>query len=169
MGENLAASMGYMPNLNKKSVVKKGINGWYDEIDDWSFATSSRIRGVTGHFTQVRALAARARAAGHIHPRARAHLRAPTLLPIAPRRVMMPSDVHALTSRARVDAASRVRAVAAAPCFRAQLVWKNTDKVGAYVAVKDLGNNQKCAMYVANYVPPGNYGGQYAANVMPLK
>lgn len=48
-------------------------------------------------------------------------------------------------------------------------MWKNTDKVGAYVAVKDLGNNRKCAMYVANYVPPGNYGGQYAANVMPLK
>ena len=117
MGENLYASMGYMPNLKKKSVAYKGINGWYDEIDDWSFATSSRIRGVTGHFTQVRALAACARAAGHIHPRARAHLRAPTLLLIAHPRLMMPSDsdVHALTSRARVDAASRVRAVATAP------------------------------------------------------
>ena len=118
MGENLYASMGYMPNLKKKSVAYKGINGWYDEIDDWSFATSSRIRGVTGHFTQVRALAACARAAGYTHPRARARLRAPTLLLIAHhRRVMMPSDsdVHARTSRARVDAASRVRAVAAAP------------------------------------------------------
>ena len=75
MGENLYASMGYMPNLKKKSVAYKGINGWYDEIDDWSFATSSRIRGVTGHFTQVRALAPCARAAGCTSARALASVR----------------------------------------------------------------------------------------------
>ncbi|XP_062549524.1 Golgi-associated plant pathogenesis-related protein 1-like [Armigeres subalbatus] len=41
-----------------------------------------------------------------------------------------------------------------------QVVWKNSKRLG--VGIAKTGNN---VYVVCNYDPPGNYGGQYAANV----
>ena len=99
-GENLGASMGNMGGSWKAfKAAKQSMKGWYGEIKNWNFGSSSSNGGVTGHFTQM--------------------------------------------------------------------VWKSTTKVGAYVAVKDLGGGKKCVMYVASYDAPGNYGGQYVNNVKP--
>ena len=47
-----------------------------------------------------------------------------------------------------------------------QVVWKTTTKVGCAVAYAADG---KSTFVVAKYEKPGNYFGQFAANVMPLK
>jgi len=47
-----------------------------------------------------------------------------------------------------------------------QLVWKDTQKVGAGLAYN--GDRTK-AYVVAQYAPPGNYEGEYEENVLPPK
>lgn len=48
-----------------------------------------------------------------------------------------------------------------------QIVWKSTTKVGcATVDCANLANFGKGAFTVCNYSPPGNFGGQYGANVL---
>jgi hypothetical protein len=45
-----------------------------------------------------------------------------------------------------------------------QLVWKNTERVGAGIAY----NSDRTKVYVvAQYSPPGNYLGQFEENVLP--
>jgi hypothetical protein len=46
-----------------------------------------------------------------------------------------------------------------------QMVWKSTTQVGCAYKV----DCQKGAFFVCNYVPPGNFDGQFAANVFPAK
>lgn len=47
-----------------------------------------------------------------------------------------------------------------------QVVWKNTSKVGCGYAT----NGEKSKIYICcNYDPPGNYKGQFEANVQPKK
>ncbi|CAF1331001.1 unnamed protein product [Rotaria sordida] len=45
-----------------------------------------------------------------------------------------------------------------------QVVWRNTKKLGVGVAYADEG---RTVYVVAQYSPPGNYQGQYQANVRP--
>ncbi|XP_063682831.1 uncharacterized protein LOC134817568 [Bolinopsis microptera] len=45
-----------------------------------------------------------------------------------------------------------------------QVVWESSKKVGCGISTKDSETWVCC-----NYEPPGNYGGQYANNVLPLK
>lgn len=44
-----------------------------------------------------------------------------------------------------------------------QLVWKNTQRVGAGIAYT---SDRKKVYVVAQYSPPGNYQGQYQQNVL---
>jgi len=54
-GENLAwkGSTNAAAVLESDANWETGIAGWYDEIKDWSFASSASTGGVTGHFTQM--------------------------------------------------------------------------------------------------------------------
>ncbi len=45
-----------------------------------------------------------------------------------------------------------------------QLVWKNTEKIGAGIA---YNSDRTKAYAVAQYSPPGNYEDQYQENVLP--
>ena len=45
-----------------------------------------------------------------------------------------------------------------------QIVWINTKQMGIGIACT---SDQKKCYIVANYSPPGNYGGEYQANVKP--
>jgi len=49
-----------------------------------------------------------------------------------------------------------------------QVVWKGSTKVGCGVATVESGGMKKTYI-VGRYSPPGNYGGQFTSNVMPLK
>ena len=49
-----------------------------------------------------------------------------------------------------------------------QLVWKSSQKLGMGIKVVKSGG-WVYTYIVARYSPGGNVGGQYAANVMPLK
>ncbi|XP_020917047.1 Golgi-associated plant pathogenesis-related protein 1-like [Exaiptasia diaphana] len=48
-----------------------------------------------------------------------------------------------------------------------QVVWKSSTKLGVGKATADAGGGYKKTYIVAQYTPPGNYEGQYAANVLP--
>ena len=43
-----------------------------------------------------------------------------------------------------------------------QVVWKETTEIGC-------GYNSSCGIYVCHYNPPGNYFGQFPANVKPMR
>lgn len=45
-----------------------------------------------------------------------------------------------------------------------QVVWKNSQKLGVGIA---FANNDRKAVVVANYYPPGNYMGQFPQHVLP--
>ena len=45
-----------------------------------------------------------------------------------------------------------------------KVVWKSSKKVGCGISTKNSETWVCC-----NYDPPGNYGGQFEANVLPLK
>jgi hypothetical protein len=44
-----------------------------------------------------------------------------------------------------------------------QVVWRGSTNLGVGIA---FGNNGRTAVVVANYSPPGNYLGQFPANVL---